>query len=144
VNQCAKYRKLIAPSLALALTAFPLAGSAVADPPTPPRPHAPPPEAFQACEGKVTGDPCTVHVHETDVGGTCAAPPGESRLACRPNHPPPPPPPPPEAFTACEGKASGTACTVHLHEMDVSGTCGTLPGDARLVCVPKDLPPPSR
>jgi hypothetical protein len=54
----------------------------------------------------------------------------------------PPPGPPAEAFSACEGKASGDACTVQLRDRAVSGTCDTPPGESRLACRPNDMPPP--
>jgi hypothetical protein len=59
--------------------------------------------------------------------------------------PPGPPPghkPPPEAFTACAGKASGDACSVHIHDHDVSGTCDAPPGETELACRPDRPPPP--
>jgi len=122
--------------LAFGLALLAVAGRAVADPPPH---HGPPPQAFTACDGKAHGDACSVSFHGTDVSGTCDAPPGESRLACRPDHPPPPPP---EAFAACDGKASGDACSVSFHGNAVSGTCGAPPGESRLSCMPRDMPPP--
>lgn len=59
--------------------------------------RGPPPEAFTACEGKAAGDACTVTTpHGDELAGTCATPPEDTRLACRPSHMPeggPPPPP---------------------------------------------------
>jgi hypothetical protein len=54
---------------------------------------------------------------------------------------PPHPGPPPEAFTACEGKAVGDACTVSLHGTDLAGTCSTPPGNQGLACRPNHRPP---
>jgi hypothetical protein len=61
------------------------AGNAGANPPPPP------PEAFAACDGKARGDACSVQIQDHTIQGVCDAPPNESRLACRPNHPPPTP-----------------------------------------------------
>ncbi|MFT3773352.1 MAG: hypothetical protein QM820_48855 [Minicystis sp.] len=115
-----------------------LAGSAGAQ--HPPH-HAPPPEAFTACDGKAKGDACSVQIHDHTLQGTCDAPPNESRLACRPNHPPPPHGPPPEAFTACDGKAKGDACSVQIHDHTLQGTCDAPPNESRLACRPNGPPP---
>lgn len=112
-----------------------LAGSAAASPPTPP------PEAFTACEGKARGDACTVQLRDRAINGVCDAPPGESRLACRPDGPPPPPP---EAFTACDGKARGDACSVQIHDHTMNGVCDAPPGESRLACRPSGPPPEHR
>lgn len=56
--------------------------------------------------------------------------------------PPHPPGPPPEAFTACDGKAAGDACSVSLHGTEVAGTCSTPPGNQALACRPNRPPPP--
>lgn len=51
--------------------------------------------------------------------------------------------PPPEAFTACEGKAAGDACTVTHGNDSISGTCASPPPDAsdtRLACRPDHMP----
>lgn len=51
--------------------------------------------------------------------------------------------PPPEAFTACEGKAAGDACTVTHGSDSISGTCASPPPDApdtRLACRPDHMP----
>jgi hypothetical protein len=140
-NRAPALRILSSAAVAGALALVALAGTAGAD--GPPR-HGPPPEAFTACENKASGDACSVQLPDRTVSGTCDAPPGESRLACRPSGPPPGPPhgPPPEAFTACESKASGDACSVQLPDRTVNGACGTFPGESRLLCIPKDLPPP--
>ena len=64
-------------------------------------PHAPPPEAFTACEGKAAKDACSVQLGDKSVEGTCeAAPEGaeDTRLSCRSAGGPPPgghPPGPP-------------------------------------------------
>jgi hypothetical protein len=114
-----------------------LAGRAGANPPPPH--HLPPPEAFAACDGKAKGDACSVQIHDHTIDGTCDAPPGESKLACRPNHPPPPPP---EAFSACNGKAKGDACSVQIHDHTIDGTCDAPPGESKLACRPNHPPPP--
>jgi hypothetical protein len=58
--------------------------------------------------------------------------------------PPPGPPrePPPEAFTACDSKAEGDACTVSLGEHEIHGVCATERSGKRLFCRPTELPPP--
>jgi hypothetical protein len=51
--------------------------------------------------------------------------------------------PPPEAFTACEGKVAGDACTVTHDEHSITGTCASPPADApdtRLACRPDHMP----
>jgi hypothetical protein len=53
--------------------------------------HGPPPQAYDACSQKKTGDACQVTFHDQTVSGVCAAAP-DNRLACRPDHPPGPPP----------------------------------------------------
>lgn len=59
--------------------------------------------------------------------------------------------PPPAAFTACEGKSAGDACTVPHGDRSATGVCaGPPPGvsDTRLACrpdgPPPDGPPPAR
>ena len=76
-------RVLVGLGLAAGLGVLALAANAEANPP------APPSEAFTACDGKARGDACTVQVHDHTMNGVCDAPPGESRLACRPSGPPP-------------------------------------------------------
>ncbi|MGZ3421614.1 MAG: hypothetical protein ACXWUG_28410 [Polyangiales bacterium] len=71
---------------------FVLAAHLVANSPMSEKPPPPPPEAFIACEGKASGDACTVHVHDKDITGRCSSSPDDSRLFCRPDGPPPPPP----------------------------------------------------
>jgi hypothetical protein len=51
--------------------------------------------------------------------------------------------PPPEAFTACEGKAAGDACTMTHEEQSIAGTCVSPPADApdaRILCRPEHMP----
>lgn len=60
--------------------------------------HAPPPEAFAACEGKAERDACSVTLPDRAVMGHCATPPpdaGDTRLFCMPEHGPGTPPPSP-------------------------------------------------
>ncbi len=113
-------------------------------------PHGPPPEAFTACEGKATNEPCTVSLGgDRTLAGKCIAPPpwaSDNRNACVP---PPshmhPPPPPPEAFDACNGKTADAACTVALPDRTLDGKCVLPPPDAnekRLVCAPPHPPGP--
>ncbi len=52
-----------------------------------------------------------------------------------------PPAPPAEAYTACDSKAEGDACTVTIHEHTITGTCATLPKETKLHCRPSGPPP---
>jgi hypothetical protein len=52
-----------------------------------------------------------------------------------------PPPIPQEAFTACEGKAAGDACSVTFHEHTIEGTCAARPEGGALFCRPSGPPP---
>jgi hypothetical protein len=91
-------------------------------------PHAPPAEAYTACEGKQAGDAAQfVTPHGDTVSGTCE--PEADRLVLRPDylrgrsggrrHGPPP-----EAYTACEGKNAGDpAQLTGRHGETVTGTC---------------------
>jgi hypothetical protein len=65
-----------------------------------------------------------------------------SRALADPPRQMPPHTPPPEAFKACEGKGAGDACSLRLHDMDIDGTCGALPGQSALVCRPSHPPSP--
>jgi hypothetical protein len=73
----------------LALVSFVGLGAAIADDHPCPGPH-PPPEALAACDGKESGDACSVALPDRTLNGTCLAPPGK-RLACIPEGAPPPP-----------------------------------------------------
>lgn len=58
-----------------------------------------------------------------------------------------PPPLPAEAFTACESKAEGDACSVTMGDRTITGTCATHPKETKLHCRPSGPPPgppPSR
>ena len=51
--------------------------------------------------------------------------------------------PPEEAFTACESKAVGDACTVTHDDHTITGTCTAAPADAedtRIHCRPDHMP----
>jgi len=51
--------------------------------------------------------------------------------------------PPPEAFAACKNKSEKDACPITTPEGDsIEGTCMLTPKRDKLVCVPKDGPPP--
>ena len=54
---------------------------------------------------------------------------------------PPRPPLPPEAFASCKDLAEGDACTAHLRDRDVAGSC-TLGHETKLWCRPSGPPPP--
>lgn len=56
--------------------------------------------------------------------------------------PPGPPPIPEEAFTACQSKSEGAACSVDFRDRAIEGTCARAPSDARLACRPNEPPPP--
>ena len=104
--------------------------------------HGPPPEAFSACEGKSTGDACTVSTPRGELSGTCQMP-GGNALACAPeghNGGQERRGPPPEAFSACEGKSTGDTCTVSTPRGELNGAC-QMPGGNALACAPKDKPP---
>ena len=54
-----------------------------------------------------------------------------------------PPTPPPEAFSACNGRSEGDACSVKFHDQTIEGVCRKMPeGKDELVCVPNHFPPP--
>jgi hypothetical protein len=74
-------RILAAGSVALAITV--VVSTASADPPPLPQ------EAFTACEGKASGDACSVTFREHTMEGTCTAGPEGGKLHCRPSGPPP-------------------------------------------------------
>ena len=114
------------------------------------RRHGPPPEAFNACEGKSVGDTAEfVSPRGDTVTGTCEQ--QGDRLVLRPDNPPGGNSdgndrssqnagrrqhgPPPEAYTACEGKNLGdTAEFVSPRGDTVTGTCKQQ--DDRLVLRP--------
>jgi hypothetical protein len=52
--------------------------------------QGPPPEAFDVCGGKKSGDACTMTFGNHSITGSCQTMP-DDRLACRPDHRPPPP-----------------------------------------------------
>lgn len=52
-----------------------------------------------------------------------------------------PPQLPQEAFTACEGKSEGDACSVTFREHTIEGTCATGPEGGKLHCRPSGPPP---
>ena len=54
--------------------------------------HKPPQEAVDACASAAAGDACAFKIHDHDLTGKCFAPPDQTVLACRPDHPPGPPP----------------------------------------------------
>lgn len=55
-----------------------------------------------------------------------------------------PPPLPAEAYTACESKSSGDACSVQIRDRTIEGTCTAHPSDQRLFCRPSGPPPGPR
>ena len=57
------------------------------------RRRGPPPAAFEACNGKASGDTCTVSFGDRTINGTCKPSPRDDRLFCVPDHAPHRPPP---------------------------------------------------
>ena len=49
--------------------------------------------------------------------------------------------PPREAMDACEGKASGAACSFESREGNISGTCRAPDNNAPAACVPRGAGP---
>lgn len=127
---------------ALALTALPALAQ---DHPRGGPGHGPPPEALAACRGRSRGASCTVTPpNGRAMSGTCDSPSDDLPLACRPAHGPgggPGHAPPPEAFTACEGVATGDACVVDTPHGTVEGVCRATP-DRRVACAPNRPPAP--
>lgn len=103
--------------------------------------HAPPPEAYAACEGAAAGDACSVALGEHTVTGRCRPDRAET-LYCHPDRPPPRRPPP-EAFAACAERDEGDACTVQSPRGDtIDGTCVRREASEALHCRPDRPPPP--
>lgn len=114
--------------------------------------RSPPPEAFEACEGKSANDACSVTTKRGELEGTCKAP-KDKKPVCVPKDRPQKGDhkkgdegekserrgPPPEAFEACEGKAAGDVCSVTTKRGELEGTCKA-PKDKKPVCAPKDRP----
>lgn len=111
----------------------------------------PPPEAYQACEGKSAGDTVEIETPRGDtMTGTCVQ--QGDKLVLRPDNMKGGPgggsggpgggqhTPPAEAIEACEGKSAGdTAEFVNERGDTVTGTCEQH-GD-QLVLRPDNLPP---
>ena len=105
-----------------------LSGIAYSQQPTPP------PEAYKACEGKVTGDPAQLAGSRGEtVNGICREEGG--KLFLQPDRPKGKSDgrrgatPPPEAYKACEGKRSGdTSQLVGPRGGSISGKCEELNG----------------
>ncbi|HEY8072542.1 MAG TPA: hypothetical protein VIF62_00485 [Labilithrix sp.] len=99
-----------------------------------------PKEAFDACTSKASGDACSLSFRSRTINGSCAnAPEGapQQGLVCKPEgdrsamHQ--------AALAACDGKASGDACTVTHENGTASGSCmaprhGNAEG--KLICAP--------
>ena len=106
--------------------------------------RGPPPEALKACEGSAEGAACSVVLHGEARAGRCQKPPhGGTQLGCLPDGMKGPRHhgPPPEAFASCEGKSEGATCAAQLPGGGSEGTCRKFPGDGRMACAPRDLPP---
>jgi hypothetical protein len=106
--------------------------------------HGPPPEAKAACTSKAKGESCSVTTPEgKTVTGTCDAPPQSTELACRPaGGPGGHRGPPPEALSVCQGKSTGTACSITTPDSKIlNGTCETGPEGSTLACRPSGPPP---
>jgi hypothetical protein len=110
--------------------------------PQPPR--GPPPESFGACEGKNQSDPCSLQLPDRAIDGSCVEG-SEGKLFCRPNTLPKRTNehhlmPVPEAFTACDARKPGDACSVELRGETVAGSC-MADEQNRLFCSPTGPPP---
>jgi hypothetical protein len=96
--------------------------------------RGPPPEAINACQGKVEGDACqfTGRFNENLEGKCHQGPFGRGELACRPK-------PPQEAFAACQDKNEGDACSFIGRMGEQKGSCRKGPrGESELACAPKE------
>lgn len=106
----------------------PAATSAGSPPPAPAdgkqeRHHGPPPEAYQACEGKAAGNEAKLTgPGGEEVKGVCEDD-GAGKLVLRPTHPGKNARhgPPPEAYQACEGKAEGSEARMTTPRGEVVG-----------------------
>ena len=92
------------------------------------RRHAPPPEAYEACEGKSAGEEAEfINRRGNTVTGTCEE--EGDRLVLRPDNPKGRfggrrHGPPPEAYEACEGKSAGDEAEfINRRRNTVTGTC---------------------
>jgi hypothetical protein len=99
-------------------------------------PRHPPKAAIDACVNAKAGDACSFTARGHAIDGTCESPPGETALACRPDHPPPPP----EAIAACASAKAGDACSFSVDDHSITGVCDAPPGESTLACRP-DHPP---
>lgn len=96
-----------------------------------------------AAFGVVTLGACTAATNEPSTQTTkqpvaLTAADGSGAPLDRPH-----PGPPPEAFTACESKAVGDACSVTFDGNSVAGHCSSPPpgvSDTRISCRPDNLP----
>jgi hypothetical protein len=88
-------------------------------------------KAIDACNGKASGDACTISTEDDSVAGLCTTVADfGSVLICIP------PPPIPPAVSACDGKNAGDMCSFQHEDMTIDGTCVTPPGGTGLVCQP--------
>jgi hypothetical protein len=95
-------------------------------------------------EDRKNREPIMIRLHTVlAAASTCALVAITSALALA-DEPPPGPPrePPPEAFSACESKVEGDACTVSLRDRELHGVCATERDGKRLFCRPEGPPPP--
>ncbi len=105
----------------------------------------PPQEALTACSGLAAGTACAFTFRGENLTGTCAAPPGETDLACRPAGMKEHRGPPVEAITACTSKAANAACSFTTPDgKALNGTCGTPPEGSTLACRPEGHGPGGR
>jgi hypothetical protein len=109
------------------------AGGGEVAPPGEPRP-GPPPEAFEACEGKSAGSQAQFTGPDGEtVTGTCFI--ADGRLVLRPDRPRENSRdgrrgPPPKAYKACEGKKAGSVAQfVSPRGETVKGTCEEADGN---------------
>ncbi|QGU32878.1 hypothetical protein [Thermochromatium tepidum] len=136
-------------------------------PPDTAPPPGPPRAAIDACLYKAASATCYFEDGLHAITGTCQErgrdwvcvpdrpPPGGRSSPSEPggtafssDTPPPsalgkserPPRPPHEAFVACLGLTSGSACLIQTPRGEVAGRCATDPQG--LVCIPSNPPPP--
>lgn len=107
-------------------------------------PCGPPPEAYQACEGKSAGSRAEFTSPKGDkVQGACESG-GGGKMVLRPDHPPGGAAgkhrqPPPEAYQACVGKKAGDRAQFPSPKGDtITGTCQ---GEGDKLVLRPDKPP---
>ncbi|WP_420266589.1 hypothetical protein [Candidatus Magnetominusculus dajiuhuensis] len=101
----------------------------------------PPPQAYEDCKGKKSGDTVEHTTREGKVAATCVDSP--KGLVARPGQMPnsssesriPPQP----AIDACTGKSDGTTCNMNTPGGAVTGICVYTPDRKYFACHPGDM-----